>query len=168
MQSIVIGKISKPRGIKGEIRVLPLTDNPDRFNLLTEIEVETERETSTLFDVEKCSFTSKEVILKLKGIDTRNQAEELKGCYITIREKQTISLEEGNYFVYEIIGLKAFDENGTPLGEVIEVRSNPGNDIYVLKKGDKEHLIPAVKEFITDIDLENKTMTIKVIEGLFE
>lgn len=168
MQSIVIGKITKPKGIKGEVKVVPLTDNPERFKLLTEVQLDGERFKSAVLEIERCSLSAKAVILKLRGIETRNQAEELKGCYITIQEEQTVPLKEGNYFIHQIVGLTAVDENGEMLGKVIDIRPNPGNDIFVIEKDSKEFLIPAVKEIVTDIDLDKGRIVINNIEGLLD
>ena len=167
MQKIVIGKIIKPKGIKGEIKVLPLTDSSERFKLLNEISVAGKNGKLDIFKIENVTITTKTVNLKLKGIDTRNQAQELKGREIVIDETQTLPLNKGNYYIYQIIGLKAFDENGEYLGEVVDVLKNPGNDIFIIKKENKEYLIPAVKDIITKIDLKNCKIIIKQIKGLF-
>jgi len=168
VQKIVIGKISKPKGIKGEIKVIPLTDSFERFKLLKEISVIGKNGKLNTFKIENITITTKTVNLKLKDIDTRNQAQELKGREVVIDENQKLPLKKGNYYIYQIIGLKAIDENGEYLGEVVNVLKNPGNDIFVIKKGKKEYLIPAVKEIINEVDLKNCKIIIKQIEGLFD
>ena len=168
MQKIIIGKISKLKGIRGEIKVISLTDNFERFKLLKEISVVGKNDKLDIFEIENVAVTAKTVNLKLKGIDTRNQAQELKGREIVIDENQKLPLEEGNYYIYQIIGLKAIDENGEYLGELVNVLKNPGNDIFIIKKGKKEYLIPAVKEIINEIDIKNSKIIINKIEGLFD
>ena len=101
MQKIVIGKISKPKGIKGEIKVIPLTDSFERFKLLKEISVVGKNGKLNTFKVENIAITTKAVNLKLKDIDTRNQAQELKGREIVIDESQKLPLKKGNYYIYQ-------------------------------------------------------------------
>ena len=168
VQKIVIGKIIKPKGIKGEIKIIPLTNSPERFRLLNEISVIEKNGKSATFEIEKVVVTNKTVNLKLKGIDTRNQALELKNKEIVINESQKFPLQEGDYYIYQIIGLKAVNEQGEFLGEVTDVLKNPGNDVFIIKKDNKEYLIPAVKEIITKIDLKKGKIIIKQIEGLFD
>jgi len=168
VQKIVIGKISKPKGIKGGIKVIPLTDSFERFRLLKEISVIGKNGILNTFKVENITITTKTVNLKLKDIDTRNKAQELKGREVVIDENQKLPLKKGNYYIYQIIGLKAMDKNGEYLGEVVNVLENPGNDIFIIKKGKKEYLIPAVKEIINEVDLKNCKIIINQIEGLFD
>lgn len=168
MQKIIIGKIIKPVGIKGELKVIPLTDNPERFKLLEQISIIEENGKITVLEIEKVSITKKTVNLKLKGINTKEQAKEFRNKEIGIDENQKFPLKNGCYYIYQISGLKAVNEEGELLGEVKDVIKNPGNDIFIINKNNKDYLIPAVKEFITKIDLNNGKIVIKQIEGLFD
>lgn len=168
MQKVVIGIITKAKGIRGEIKVLPLTDNYKRFKYLKEIEIVDSAGEQEKFEIEKATVTDKKVNLKLKGIETRNQALELKGKEIVINKDRTLPLDNGNYYIFQIVGLDAFDEKGEYLGKVSDVLKNPGNDIFLIKKEEKEYLIPAVKEIVINVDLENRKITINCIEGLFD
>ncbi len=168
MQKIIIGKVIKSVGLKGEIKVIPLTDNPERFKLLKEISIIEENGKITIFEIEKVSIVKKAVNLKFKGINTKEQAQEFKNKEIGIDENQKFPLQEGYYYIYQILGLKAVDEEGEFLGEVKDVLKNPGNDIFVINKNNKDYLIPAVKEFIAKIDLNNGKIIIKQIDGLFD
>jgi 16S rRNA processing protein RimM len=168
MQKIIIGKVIKPVGLKGEIKVIPLTDNPERFKLLKEISIIEENGKITIFEIEKVSIVKKAVNLKFKGINTKEQAQEFKNKEIGIDENQKFPLQDGYYYIHQILGLKAVDEEGELLGEVKDVLKNPGNDIFVINKNNKDYLIPAVKEFIAKIDLNNGKIIIKQIDGLFD
>lgn len=168
MQKVIIGIISKPRGIRGEVKVTPLTDKFERFKQLRNVTISgAERELET-FEIEKVTITAKALNLKLKGIDTRDQALELKGKEIIINEDQIFPLDEGNYYIFQIIGLEAFDKDGEYLGKVSDVLKNPGNDVFLIKRENKEYLVPAVKEIVNKIDLKNKKILINRIEGLFD
>jgi len=168
VQKVIIGIISRPRGIKGEIKVIPLTDKFERFKQLKNVTiVEAERELGT-FEIKKVAITAKTVNLKLKGIDTRDQALELKGKEIIINEDQIFPLDDGNYYIFQIIGLEAFDKNGEYLGKVSDVLKNPGNDVFLIERENKEYLVPAVKEIVNKIDLKSKKIIINRIEGLFD
>ncbi len=168
MDKVSIGKITKPKGVKGEIRVIPLTDNLLRFRQLDEIAVIDDSGESLTYEVESLVVTGKTILLKLKGVDSRNQAEEFRGKEIVIDKVQIFPLDKGDYYIFQIIGLEAFDENGEYLGEIVDVLKNPGNDVFILRRQEKEYLIPAVKEIVKNVDLKDRKIVINCIEGLIE
>jgi len=162
---IIIGQISKTHGIKGEVKVLPLTANVNRFKNLKTVFIDY---------IEKrvlgCKFQSKRIVLKIEGIDTIEEAEKYKNKYLYIRRKDAIKLSEGEFYVADIIDCSVYEENGKELGKVYDVIETGSNDVYWIKgsKDKKELLIPALKTIVQKIDIENKKIIIKPVKEWME
>ena len=173
MQRITIGQISKVRGIKGEMVVVPLTDDPKRFSELEKVFLSKD-EKITQFEVEKVRIELKTkklkemVLLKLKGVETPEEAKKLVGSFLEIEKEDVIKLPEGRYFIFDIIGLKVITTDEKEIGTVKEVISLPANDVYVVQGEKKEYDVPAIKEVVKKIDLERKVMIIEPKEGLLD
>ena len=109
------------------------------------------------------------VLLKLKGIDDINQAKEFKGCYLKINRKDAKELPKGTYFIADLIGLNVYTDDGKILGKIDDIFNYGSNDIYVVKDElGKQILLPAIKEVIIQIDLENEKMIVHLLKGLME
>jgi len=163
---IIIGKVLSTQGNKGEIKVLPLTDSIDRFKKLTSIFIRKNNNRKTL-NVEKIRIKENMVIIKLKDIENINDAKMVVGSCLEVERENAVKLPKDTYFVFEIIGLKVYDENNIFLGKVENVISTGSNDVYVVNKKDKEELyIPAIHDVVKNIDLENKRITINMVDGL--
>ncbi len=173
MQRITIGQISRVRGSKGEVVVDPMTDDPKRFSKLVKVFVSKDEGTSR-FEVEKVRTDLKikrlrdRVLLKLKGVESPEEATKLVGSFLEIEEEDLITLPQGRHFIFDIIGLKVITTDEKEVGTVKEVISLPANDVYVVKGNQKEYDIPAIKEVVKKIDLERNVMTIEVKEGLLD
>jgi 16S rRNA processing protein RimM len=173
MERITIGQISKVRGIKGEMVVVPLTDDPKRFSDLQKVLLSKD-EKIIEFEVEKVrtNLTTKKlnemVLLKLKGVESPEEAKKLVGSFLEIEKEGLIKLPEGRYFIFDIIGLKVITTEEKEIGTVKEVISLPANDVYVVQGDQKEYDIPALKEIVKKIDLEKKIMIIEPKEGLLD
>lgn len=162
---IQIGKIVNTQGIKGEVKVLPLTDDITRFEDLDMIYIEDqERE----FEIERVWYKKNFVVLKFKGINNINDVLEYKNKVILIPEEDAIKLEEDTFFIHQIIGLVMYTDKGEKLGIVKDVLQLKSNDVYVVKNEKKEHLIPATKEVVKEIDLEGNKIIIEPLEGMIE
>lgn len=161
----VIGQIVNTQGHKGEVRVLPLTDFPERYGDLDRIFLDLPQGLKEI-EIESVRYHKQFVILKLVGCENMDQAEALKNVYIKIQPEQAVNLPEGHYFIRDIIGLEVFTLGGKLLGKIQDVLQITSNDVYVVKNGEKEILIPAIKEIVKEIDLENKKMLIDPLEGL--
>lgn len=160
-----IGRVITTQGSKGEVRVISLTDFPDRFRNLKKIYLVHERKQPVTTEIERTWPHKGFIILKIKGYDSISQAEELKGFFIAIPKEERMKLKKDEYYIDEVMGLEVENEEGKRLGKIIDVVRNPGNDIYVVKNN-KELWIPATKEMVKKIDLENKKMVIHMVEGL--
>ncbi|MBE6082469.1 ribosome maturation factor RimM [Acidilutibacter cellobiosedens] len=167
MEWIQIGKIINTHGIKGEVRVYPLTDYVERFEELKEIYV---GEAKLKLHISSVSYKKGIPILKFKEYDNINDVIKYKNEYIYIDEKNRVELPEGHYFIYEIIGCDVYDNFQNIIGKVKDVLQLSSNDVYVVKDkdSDKEYLIPAIKDVVKAVDIKNKRIIIKPMEGMIE
>ena len=166
MDFFEIGKIVNTVGIKGEIRVFPTTDDAKRFNMLKEITVVSPKGEQRVLHVQKVRHHRNLVMLLLEGITNMDDAAKLKGSTIIVAREDALPLSDGEYYVPDLIGLDVQDENGK-IGVLTDVLVTGANDVYVVKKPDgKEVLLPAIEQCILNVDIENKTMTVHLMEGL--
>lgn len=166
-QYFEIGKITGTHGIRGTMRVFPTTEDPSRFERLKEIIVEIRGKQET-FHIQKVAFHKQFVLLTVKEITDINVAELYKNGRILIPDAMAIPLGEDEYYNRDLYGLKVVTEEGEELGELTEIFPTGSNDVYVVKKDGKgkELLLPAIKDCIKNVDLENGVMTVKLLEGL--
>ncbi len=164
MEYIQVGKISSIHGVKGELKAIPLTDDIRRFDDLDEVFVGMDKE---LMEIEKVSYIKNQVIIKFKDIDSVRDAEKLIGRFLWIDREDAI-IDDDAYFLFEIIGLDVFDTEGNEIGRVKDVIQSGRNDLYLIRHGDSESLVPAVTEFVKEINIKEKRMVIDPIEGMLE
>ena len=163
-----IGIISSTHGIHGEVKVFPTTDDPKRFLDLKEILLDTGKE-KTVLEIEGVKFFKQFVILKMKGLDRIEDVERYKGKDLVIERKDALPLKEDEYFIGDLIGIRVVTENGEELGRVKDVLQTGANDVYVVEReGEKEVLLPAIRECILKVDLEKGEMRVHVMEGLLD
>ena len=160
---IKVGKIVSAVGIRGEVKVYPYTDYPHRFEELSGVFADEE-----WLEPERVRYQKNVVIVKFRGIDDRNAAEALRDRFLRIDRKDLRQLEEDEYFIFDLIGLEAQDTDGNRIGTVRDVVQNSAQDLYEIEHvNGGRYLVPAVREFVTDIDINRGIMKIKPIEGLF-
>jgi len=164
---LLMGKVVRPHGRAGLLRIHSYARSQDSFHeagrvFLRSVSGEIREYTVAFVRPHKNFF-----LMKLEGLSSRSQAEEYKGAEIYIR-KGTLTKKEDEYFWYELLGLKVYLDNGECLGSISQVICKGSNDIYVIKKGNREILIPATYEVVRDIDLEKGKMTISAMEGLLD
>lgn len=152
--NVLIGEIVASFGLKGEVKVVPHTDFPDHFQVLERVCV---GEEGAMRRIERARPHKRLVVIKFAGIDDIDAAEALRGSKIFIRESDLVPLEDGEYYIHDIIGLRVFSTEGEYLGEVKEVLKAPGNDVYVTE----QLMIPAAREFILEIDLSDRKMLVR-------
>ncbi len=166
LQYLKVGQIINTHGVKGEFKVFPLTDNLKRFSKLKFLYIKSGNEYKK-FDVNGVKYSGELVILKLNGIEDMNAAIEYKKQYIYVDRENAVKLPEDSYFIADLVGLDVFTEEGQLLGSVSSVFSTGSNDVYEIKREDEStFLIPAIKDVIKNIDLENNKMIITLLEGL--
>jgi 16S rRNA processing protein RimM len=158
---IIIGKIVAPHGVRGDVRVVPLTDFPDRFHQLKKVLLDD----GTTLAVKDVRAYQQQFLLKFEGFDDRTAVDPLKGKLLKVTKDQLVKLPEGHYFIFDIIGLDVFDEAGAPLGRVTDVLATGSNDVYITEKeGAKPLLIPAIKDVVKLIDVPARRMIVKIQE----
>ena len=165
-QFLQVGVITSTHGVRGDVKVFPTTDDPTRFKKLKKVIVEGKRE-NTEMEVQQVRFFKNMVILKLKGIDTMDDAEKLRNRSLLVSRENAVKLKPGEYFICDLIGLEVSEDNGNYLGKLTEVIQTGANDVYVVQmENDKEVLIPNIKDCIINISLEDNSMTVHLLEGL--
>lgn len=165
MEKNRLGKITGAVGLKGELRVYPFTDFKELFEEISYVLMD-----DTPFSIKAVRYMKGLVILKLTGIDDRSAAENCRGKEIFMYRKDVPPLPEGTYYVKDLIGLIAVDEEGRKVGRLCEVIINTAQDIYMIEpfEGGNPFPIPAVEEFIKIVDIEKGIIGIKLIDGLRE
>ncbi|KOF58143.1 MULTISPECIES: ribosome maturation factor RimM [Clostridium] len=155
-----VGQIINTHGVKGEVKVYPLTDDIKRFRKLREVYIDDE-----VKKIKWCKIQPDKVILKLDGIESMEEAFKLKNKYIRVPREQAAELKEGQYFIADIKGCSVFDENEEYLGKVYDVISTKNNDVYWVKRKDMEDLlIPVLKNIIVSIDINNSKIVIRAVD----
>ena len=161
-----VGQIVNTNGLKGLLKINPFTDDITRFEKLKTIFIEHKKELLE-FEIESVRYQKKQVLLKLKGIDTIEEAEKYREDYLKINRNKEEKLPEDTYYIVDLIGLDIYTENGELLGKLDDVFSTGSNDVYVVKNGEgKQILLPAISDVIKNIDLEQKKIVVNLIEGL--
>ncbi len=165
MEKVRIGQITAPVGIKGEVRVFPYTDRESRFSDIENVFV---GEGNDIYTIQKVRFDKGMVVIKFKEVNDRNTSETLRSRNLYV-EKDKYPLDEDSYFLDDLIGCSVFSEDSVLLGSLKEVIQNTSQDVYVIAKADgKTFMVPAVKEFIKLVDIEEKKIVIHVIGGLID
>ena len=162
---VTIGRILRPHGTCGEVRVLPLTEFPERFLGLKKVLVG-DRSEHRQYDVTAASLHGKVVLVRLCGVDTREAAESLRGMSMMVPQSETVELPPDHYFIYEVVGMQCFKSNGDLVGVVKDVLQAGANDVYVVEGGGGVHLVPAVKAVVKEIDVTARRMVVDWIDGM--
>jgi 16S rRNA processing protein RimM len=164
-----VGVVASAHGIRGEVNVYPTTDDPGRFDELDEVILDRhgKRETRS---VEGVKYFKQMVILKLEGIDTRNDSEAIRGAELLVTRDKAVGLAAGEYFIGDLVGLEVWTDEGEKFGTLTDVMKTGANDVYVIRgEGDgKEYLFPATRECILSVDMEEKRMTVHILPGLLD
>ena len=170
-----VGVITSTHGIRGEVKVFPTTDDAARFKKLKNVILDNGKEHRDL-EITSVKFFKNQVILKFKGIDDINDVEKIgrascrekyKKAPLFVTRENAVPLEENEYFIADLIGLSVISDEGEELGVIADVLQTGANDVYVVKKaGANDLLIPAIKDCILDVDVENGTMKVHLLAGL--
>ena len=165
-QFLQVGVISSTHGVRGEVKVFPTTDDMARFKKLKQVILDTGRE-HKLLEIESVKFFKQFAILKFKGIDNINDIEKYKGKSLLVDRKNAVKLQKDEYFIADMVGLEVFTEDGVAFGTMKDVLETGANDVYIIDSPQYgEVLVPAIKQCILDVDIENNKMTIHLMEGL--
>jgi len=160
---LVIGRVLSPHGLGGEVEVQILTGFPERYSLLKTVLV---GEEYTPVALEGHRMHRARILLKFAGFENREDADELRGQLIYVPIDEAVPLQEDEYYLYEIVGLEVWTTEDEYLGCVEEVIETGGNDVYVVKDGDQEILIPALSDVVLNVDLDKGRMEVRLMKGL--
>ncbi len=159
---LLIGEITAPHGLHGEVKVFPHTDFPERFEALGDIGVEQAGAPVRVMRITTCRVSGRRIVLALEGIDTIEAAEALRGARLVIPPSWAVELDEDEYYYHQLLGLEVVTTAGESLGRITAIWPTGANDVYETPLA----LIPAVKEFIREIDLDAGRMTVTARPGL--
>ncbi|MEO2238710.1 ribosome maturation factor RimM [Dorea sp. YH-dor226] len=161
-----VGVITSTHGVRGEVKVYPTTDDATRFKQLKHVLLDTGKETLPL-EIQGVKFFKQFVILKFKGIDNINDIEKYKRCPILVERCDAVELEEDEYFIADMIGMAVETEEGKEFGTLKDVIETGANDVYVIDSIEHgEVLVPAIKECILNVNIEECRMKIHLMDGL--
>lgn len=165
---LAVGEVDKPFGIRGEVVVKPLTDSTERFRGLRAVRIGWNAEASRPATVDAVAIERRGVRVHLSGVDDRTAAESLRGQFLFVDRRHRAKLLEGRHYIHDIVGLAVEDEHGVRCGVVRDVLKLPAQDVYVITGGGREFMLPAVREFIREVDLEAGVLRVRLIEGMRE
>lgn len=165
-KQLQVGVISSTHGVRGEVKVFPTTDDVTRFRQLKKVYLDTGREMLPL-EIQNVKFFKQFAILKFKGINNINDIEKYRGKSLMIDREDAVDLDEDEYFIADMIGMKVYTEDGSEFGTLKDVMETGANDVYIIDSLEHgEVLIPAIRECILDVDMDEERMTIHLMEGL--
>ena len=166
LPNLEVGQIVNTFGIKGMVKVMPFTDDIRRFDKLDKVYIE-KNKSKKEYKIEEVKYHKNMVLVKFEGIDKIEQAEELRNSYLTISRDSVEELEEGRYYIVDLLGLDVYTDEQVLLGTLDDIFNTGSNDIYVVKnKEGKQILLPAIEDVIKQVDLENKKIIVHLLPGL--
>ncbi len=163
-----VARITGAHGIGGFFRIELLTDDPERLKRLREVYIGLEANEAVPLMVEAVRMLHRSVVIKVKTIDDRTAAEALRNNFIFVAQKDLAKPGRGRWFVHDIIGCAVVTTDGRDVGAVADVMRSAAQDIWVVRSGVKEYLIPAVAEFIAEVDIARRRIVVRPIEGLLD
>lgn len=165
--SLTVGEIVAPFGIRGEVKVRLETDFPERFARLPQVCLRRPGEEARLFSVENARLHKGQVLLKLRGINSINEAEGLRNTLVQVRSQDAVPLPENEYYIYDLLGCEVVTAAGRRLGVLASVIKSSANDVYVVpQESGAEILLPAIREVVREVDLQNRRIVVTPTPGL--
>ncbi len=165
-QFLQVGVVTSTHGIRGEVKVFPTTDDPNRFKKLKEVTAQT-KSGNEILKIRQVKFFKNMVILKFEGIDTIEDACRYRECPLLVARKDAVPLGPGEYFLCDLVGLDVYEDTGGYLGKLTEIIRTGANDVYVVEReNEKEVLIPNTKDCIIEVSLDENRMKVHLLEGL--
>ena len=165
-ERLEVGQIVNTFGIKGFVKIYPYVDDISRFDNLKKVHIKSKKNDEEL-QIEEVKYQKNMVLVKFKGIETVENAEKLRNSFVEIDRADAIPLEEGQYFIADLLGLDVFLDTGEKLGVLEDIYNTGSSDIYVVKNElGKQFLLPYIDEVIKQINLEEGKIIVHIIEGL--
>ena len=168
LETVTVGRTERPFGVKGEVKVRPLSDVPGRFEGLKSVNLLARNGQTLETSVTHVRRAGAGFILGLSGLTTPEEASHWRGGFIRTIRGSVPELPDGQYYECDLIGLAVSTVEGQSIGVLEEILDVPGNPVFVVRQGAKEILIPAAKELVSTVDMTARTMTVRLIDGLGE
>ena len=165
IRKVTVGLVLKTVGLKGELRVKPLTDNPDRYVPGGRLWLTSPEGEPVSFVIGSVKGHKDNLTVSLEGVGTVEQAEPLRGQEIFVPESEVPPLPEGEYYHFQVLGLEVFTHRGALLGKVEDIFSAGEKDVYVVRRGKKEYLIPVTEETVAEIDVKGGRIRLHPMKG---
>jgi 16S rRNA processing protein RimM len=166
MDLLEIGKIVKPVGFKGRMKVASYIESPHVLESLQGVFVQRGDRSPNFYQIKDITVAKKSFSLQLDGIENSDMVEPFVGCHVLISSDKLDPLPEGEYYWRDIIGLEVLTEDGEMLGKIASIIPTGSNDVYVCTGGEREILIPAIEDVIKEIDLSKGIIIVELLEGL--
>ncbi|NLY49552.1 MAG: 16S rRNA processing protein RimM [Firmicutes bacterium] len=164
---VTVAKVMSAHGVRGEFKLLLLTDFPERIRKLKKVYLIQGEEVRGPYTVASARLAADKAILRLQEISSREEAAALKGWEVAVVKSEAVKLPPGHYYHFQLIGLPVYTEEGEYLGKVSRVIDLPSNDVYVVTDASGEEvLLPATREIVQEINLEKQCMRVKLLPGL--
>ena len=168
IEYLQIGKIVNTHGVRGEVKLIPLTDNPNRFDELEWVFIEKDGKVDK-HTIQQVKYTKGSVMIKFTGIESIEEAEKYRDCFVLVDRKNAVKLPKDSYFICDILGCSVFDEKGALLGELVDILQTGSNDVYIIRdQSGKEILLPALKSVVNSISLEQRRIDVLIPKGLLD
>jgi len=168
MGNVAIGRVVKPHGLHGEIRVLPYFDSLSYFHELRDVFLAKGQGSEERFGVRRLSKHGKSFMLALEGCDSVADAERLVGAEVRVPRESFLALPQGSYYWHQMEGMNVYTQDGEHVGVVRDFLEASGNEVLVVSRDDKEWLLPVASQVIAEVDLDRRVMTIHRIAGLLD
>ncbi len=166
---MAIGEIARAHGLRGEVRVTPLTDHPERFEHMTECVLwDATRDEREPRRITRARRQGAVVLVSLAGCESVDEANVLVGRLLAVPESEALPLAPGRFYPWQLEGARVITEDGRPIGVVTRIEQSAGHDLWVVDANGREHLIPAVSEIIVDVDVAGGRVVIRPPDGLLE
>jgi len=165
---LIVGKITKPFGIRGEVRVFPITDDPARYVDMKGVYIEGQGSKRRIA-VEYAKVGTRYVIVKFEGCDTVEDADRLRNELLYVTRNEAAAIDEGSYYYYDLNGCEVETVEGKTVGTVYDIQNTGSCDVYFVRSDadGEEHIVPAIRDVVKEIDISNKRIVIEPVEGLF-
>lgn len=165
---IEVGKVVRTQGVRGKIKVFSYRESAEDFLSLEALYLRDKTGRIWTGDVERIQLHKKTILVKIRGVDGFDEAQELIGQAVLIPRKELPPLAEGEYYWFDLLGMEVVTEEGASLGRIDSILETGSNDVYVVHGHGVERLVPAIRDVVRVVDTKRKQMTIRIIEGLFE
>jgi 16S rRNA processing protein RimM len=166
---VAIGEIGRPHGVRGEVRVTPLTDRPERFETLRECVLWDEpRNRREPCRIRATRIHAGTLLVAVAGYDSPEAAAALTGQLLAIPEADALPPPAGHFYPWQLVGCRVVTEDGREVGQVLRIEPSPAQDLWVVGEGIREHLVPAVADIVREVDLAGRRVVIRPPDGLLE